>query len=770
MPVSFATAPAASPMANLSPDLVPLSPPEPAPDPQKGGTETAAANSSIQNDEMEFDFTLEEGALIDTSPNPTTTEFVDLLPEDARVLARTPYRGEFGEAPDFLHDDMASFKIAAAKIWCATDTLSPEQVHHAKTVGPSFLEWGKIMYSLIIQINLVETIMTQADITKFQVIMSRLSYTPPQILFKVNKSGISPTQTAMMWKAANILLGSWYMEERKAKAQRDRLKKRKKTSHKQMSMLDFTTKATEDTLVSAPPGLSAASNTSVSGTSSTPTPSTPQQSAMKQPPKKTKEILGGDVHEVRVGFKFRIPVIEKESADITARRMIADLLETLQKSDPKVAILPWTFADQAKEPVIVRAAMITKMQLTTFRTYTDRFRPSSNEKTPDVWFKMAFATTMNVEQFTHSDSSNHSAWFDTHKCIGFPATVQNADTTKVLGEFMYSGAFIDTNHLEEVIHQAARECLGKDYKKLRFGCRVRKNRDVPLPDSGTPGNWTMAENQLVSIEVAIDDERPLKNVLYKCFNKTTDPKDRPGGYNFRFLPDKAASTNGSISPSIRHNSLRKHSSVIKSLQLIKSEDIKSLDTSVNLNGQTYTLREIIQNLTYPLVHDEDQMEHSKLRPLFHTVDMAASGKDAGKVVYFTTYHDTADLAERMVAILPAYVDSLIDHDAAKKWFHADSLKLLKDVEFQYDESGNWLGTWQTPEEELMLEILDEDMHITFQLEGLSTVDQAIVNLTADDASVNTFGDALRAPSQQTGSGSLAGPAAAADTGRSGAAE
>ena len=44
---------------------------------------------------------------------------------------------------------------------------------------------------------------------------------------------------------------------------------------------------------------------------------------------------------------------------------------------------------------------------------------------------------------------------------------------------------------------------------------------------------------------------------------------------------------------------------------------------------------------------------------------------------------------------------------------------------------------------------------------------AVVSLTADDASVTTYGNALRVDDQQTGSGSLAGTAAAAKSGRSG---
>jgi hypothetical protein len=122
--------------------------------------------------------------------------------------------------------------------------------------------------------------------------------------------------------------------------------------------------------------------------------------------------------------------------------------------------------------------------------------------------------------------------------------------------------------------------------------------------------------------------------------------------------------------------------------------------------------------------------------------MANQGKDAGKVVSFTAYHDLSDLAERFVAILPAYVNHLVVAKAAKQWFHADSLASLKDVEFLHDDAGNWSGTWKIPEDDLMQDILDEDMNVQFQFEGINHLEHSMVRLTTDDASVFTFGPAL----------------------------
>ena len=120
--------------------------------------------------------------------------------------------------------------------------------------------------------------------------------------------------------------------------------------------------------------------------------------------------------------------------------------------------------------------------------------------------------------------------------------------------------------------------------------------------------------------------------------------------------------------------------------------------------------------------------------------------------------------------LPAYVSKLVDEKAAREWFHADAIASLQSVQFTCDKEGNWDGRWTTPDDDLMTDILHEDMGVEFEFEfddGIPGFDTPIVRLTADDASVTTYGNALRVEDQQTGSGSLAGTAAAAESGRSG---
>jgi hypothetical protein len=148
--------------------------------------------------------------------------------------------------------------------------------------------------------------------------------------------------------------------------------------------------------------------------------------------------------------------------------------------------------------------------------------------------------------------------------------------------------------------------------------------------------------------------------------------------------------------------------------------------------------------------------------------VASQGKDAGKVVYFTAYHGLSALAERFVVILPAYVAEMVDGQTTKQWFHTDSLVALVEVEFQFDYGSNLTCTWKTPEDDLMQDLLDEDMNVQFQLEGLNHIEQNMVRLTMDDASIFTFGDSLGEPHPSTGVDTRDHVAVTAHTGHGGA--
>jgi hypothetical protein len=199
-------------------------------------------------------------------------------------------------------------------------------------------------------------------------------------------------------------------------------------------------------------------------------------------------------------------------------------------------------------------------------------------------------------------------------------------------------------------------------------------------------------------------------------------------------------------------------------------DIKSLDSPIKINGITRSLRDIVLSLTNPISPEEGEAT----RVLFHSVDRPSTGNDRDKnAVFFTAYHDQADLAEQIVAILPAYINQFVSKEAAKVWFIQGSLEALNDVHFQYDDDGNWLGTWTTEDDALHLDIMNEDMGIEIEFEGLSTLERDCVLLTTDNATVHTFGTELEREgaksTQQTESAILAGDAATLDSSSGGSA-
>ena len=114
------------------------------------------------------------------------------------------------------------------------------------------------------------------------------------------------------------------------------------------------------------------------------------------------------------------------------------------------------------------------------------------------------------------------------------------------------------------------------------------------------------------------------------------------------------------------------------------------------------------DLTFPLVPDDTTNAH----PLFHSVDLPLSRLNYGKgVIYFTYHGDVPDLAEHLVAILPAYIQHTMGPELCTAWFHPGSLEAIGNVTFYHDDDGNWNGEWTTMEDDLAQDILDKDLGV-----------------------------------------------------------
>ena len=137
---------------------------------------------------------------------------------------------------------------------------------------------------------------------------------------------------------------------------------------------------------------------------------------------------------------------------------------------------------------------------------------------------------MPTQHLLSGDTSDNSSWFADHNAAAFPVTVQGSSDTKVLGVFLYSGGFTNADRLQQALQEAAAKRFPQRERPLRLGCRLTRNSEV---EKSEDTSWTMAENQMIALEVDSADERLVKTLVYETFNKITDAKKRPGGYNLR---------------------------------------------------------------------------------------------------------------------------------------------------------------------------------------------------------------------------------------------
>jgi len=73
------------------------------------------------------------------------------------------------------------------------------------------------------------------------------------------------------------------------------------------------------------------------------------------------------------------------------------------------------------------------------------------------------------------------------------------------------------------------------------------------------------------------------------------------------------------------------------------EIIQELDKPFQVNDTSYALRDVILDIPFPLVFDEDTNYK-----LFNSVDVASKGEDAKQgFVHFTTYKDHSDIAKEL---------------------------------------------------------------------------------------------------------------------------
>lgn len=734
---------------------------------------SAPPETSPMDTDRDVDDLIDNTERISTKVVEKTFDIKVQLPEEQITLAITPYKGIIGEGFEYLSSDLRPLTLTAAKmVLKSSQPLSEDMIRYYGNVGLSSSKWIEILVGVANNEEVIH-VLSDDEAIRIKVIMCRLAHTPPNALFSVHRSSTDPTNASRAWSAAHLALGSWHAKLKKMERRALQQAAKQQTqatlvADKDSNMSIHVSKKKSVTIVSPDPKnkskpapasnkTNKATNPSQGSNKRPATEAPPQDQSKSTSSKKTKqfakEYVHGDIIESRISYKFLIPEKADVAADFLALGMVADLLKEYQKHDPKVAILPWKKSDAATLHPLTDQATVRFMEVSKFRVnYTERFRPKSKQ---NCWFRMAIAHSGPRQHLLSGNLSNQASWFDERDSGAWLCTVQGSDDTVPVGDLLYGGPFLDIVRITDQIQQVGTRVF---QEPLRFGCRISKNLDVPLTDD-KPRNWMLAENQLVLVEADRQDVKKLKNLLYQVINKQTDFRKRPGAYNVRYLPDKSQVLTGTKGSNTRANTLRKHAAVIQSLSIIKSSEIKHLDKVIVINGATHTLRSVINDFTFPLCPGDDD----KSRALFHSVDYPSSGPDLDKgIVYFTAYHDQSDLAERLVAILPAYIQGMFSPIAASEWFQPGALSTIGEVTFGYDDDGNWNGTWSTAEDELAQDILDEDMGIQFEFDNIPDIETQMVLLTTDEASVDTFGTALGAKAKHVTQQKESGIPAAAE--------
>jgi hypothetical protein len=670
-----------------------------------------------------------EDVISTTANHNMSTQGFEDLNESMVALARTPYERlhghDMGDEKAF-HDDLNSILIMAGKWIHGTTQLAQDQlkrIKEAPAIAPiiTTANWTTLNRYIFRQETDKIRMLNGEECRQFKIIAGRLSHTKPNIIADVQRiiqSKIPGTNATRAWRGAVNILGSAYCRN-------DTAKQRKRTTKKPSD----TPKGKAPPI---PPCFQATpakeTQSEKSAVVTPPTNANPSTNPKKKAVDAEKELP----KSVRLMIALKLDKHDTKTPNDLAFEQTKALIGHYQKNDPTTCILPWRTNDMTRLPAIAKPNEIPVKMSEFKKHYAEGIRPKSNST---CWFKMRLACTEDPIHFTSTNGSETQDFFTDTSHLAYLCTVQDSDDTVDLCDFIYSGPFSNALDFEETLRRALRP------KTYKFGCRLKKSKEIQEPK--VVKDWLLKPNMVLHLEVDRAQAKSLKNALYHLFNTMDPSKPRPGGYNFRVLPDKTQMRSGTRGARDRINMLRKHQANVQSLTVFRSYDIKHIDEVQKCNHGEYTLRQLLLEITSPIIT-------TKRNPpkLFFTVDFAASGADRDKgVVYLTAYNDRKELAAKVVDILPAFVEHMYGRDLAKKWCHASALGIIQDITFTTDDDGNDTGEWTTSEDDMGVDILNEDMGTTLDFSNMELLaydldDRVLHN--ADDASAISFRSALGA--------------------------
>ncbi|MGL5936570.1 MAG: hypothetical protein ACRCZI_13230, partial [Cetobacterium sp.] len=567
--------------------------------------------------------------------------------------------------------------------------------------------------------------LSEEERINFRIIAARLSHTKPNIVAdaqRIQNSKIPGTNATRAWRGAVNVLGSAYCQPEQADQKRQKKRPQKKPSNTPKGQAPPI-----PAVFQATPAKATQDTKRVTVISPAPTPN-----IYNKPRNNAEEMAKARPQSVRLMIALKLEKHDTKTPNEMAFDQIKAMLVHYQKNDPMTCILPWKLHNMTEFPALTKPTEIpTKMSEFT-KGYAEGLRPKSNSS---CWFKMRLGCKEDPIHFTSTNGSDTRDFFTDTSHLAYLCTVQDSDDTVDLCDFIYSGPFSNASDFEATLRKALKP------KEFKFGCRLKKSKEIE--ETRSVKDWLLKPNMLLHLEVDRAQARSLKQELYYLFNTIDDSKTRPGGYNFRVLPDKAQMRSGTRGTRDRINMLKKHQANVQSLTVLKSYDIKEIDEPQKWNHVEYTLRQLLLEVTSPLITNK-----SKPPKLFFTIDFAASGADKDKgAVYFTAYNDRKDLAAKVVDILPAFIQHMYGKDLVKKWCHSSAMGIIRDITFLTDENGNDTGEWSTKEDEMGMNILNEDMGVKLDFSNMELLSYDVEDRVlhdADDASAISFRSALGA--------------------------
>ena len=661
-------------------------------------------------------------------------------------LCTKPYTtllcGEEDDDPLSFHNDLSFLVKAIGRIHYDTNAmLQADQLKAVKNDIMTTTDWINHTSILISSPKDAEEFLTPEDVATCCIIMSRLSYTPLGNLVPSQTKTVPPSLHTKAWYASNLNIGSHFAKPKDSRqpsiVEGFATQRRARIDESQNTTKEIPTPMDIDTPTNA-----SAPNASTKESSQKP----PQQttglaSALKNAGEPTVIKDTAQVAQEKRQFQRRFTVKlytpasgSKKGPKEVLVSVLLSIYEQYYRLDPRVIILPWNISDMADMYPISDPRTFPK-NITEMRPFISNAFPKPNSH---CWFKINVACDGNPDNFLSQMGQPLFDFFDDIKCGIYYATVHDSDDTVEVAMLCYQGPFTNHHRLTEVLRKQSAVAT-KTKRPLRLGVRVRSVKEVVTKSK--PGtNWNLRDNQLPIVEADRQDAKEVKNFLYNLFNTGRTF----AGYMTRALPVKDQLTTGTNGEHNFNSMLNKHVAVISVLVLIRTYKISYLDKKLNSGNGTTTCREILQSLTFPLQPKPGEAT----RPLLHSVDHATSGNDKKTgVVYITTYKDRADLAERLIDILPKYLAFRFDHKLAQQCIHSQHYDECPSITWGTSSFADWDGTWSTTEDAQLQSLLDEDLGFEIELEGMENIllppGPTEPVKQADDHSFTSFGTVLR---------------------------